>query len=152
MLMPRIIPCLDVRHGRVVKGVQFESLVDSGDPVELAWRYAKDGADELVWLDIMATVEEVSLRWDQIKRARERLNIPLTVGGGIRTLEDVEALLDHGADKVSINSQALLDKIKRDAVKFLKPCGARFGRIDRIESNMGQSLSTQSRHRPLKPA
>lgn len=107
--MPRIIPCLDVRHGRVVKGVQFEALVDSGDPVELAWRYAEDGADELVWLDIMATVEAVSLRWDQISRARERLNIPLTVGGGIRTLKDVTALLEHGADKVSINSQALLD-------------------------------------------
>lgn len=122
--MPRIIPCLDVRHGRVVKGVQFESLVDSGDPVELAWRYAEDGADELVWLDIMATVEEVSLRWDQITRARERLNIPLTVGGGIRTLEDVEALLEHGADKVSINSQALLDPglITRVAARWGSQC------------------------------
>ncbi len=107
--MPRIIPCLDVRRGRVVKGVQFGSLVDSGDPVELAARYAEDGADELVWLDIMATVEATQLRWDQISRARRRINIPLTVGGGIRTIDDVKALLEHGADKVSINSQALAD-------------------------------------------
>ncbi len=105
--MPRIIPCLDVKHGRVVKGVQFGSLVDEGDPVELAVRYAEDGADELVWLDIMATVERTQWRWDQISRARQRLNIPLTVGGGIKTVDDVTALLEHGADKVSINSQAL---------------------------------------------
>ena len=105
--MPRIIPCLDVRHGRVVKGVQFLSLVDSGDPVELAERYACDGADEIVWLDIAATVEDSALTLHQLARARARLNIPLTVGGGIRSIQEVEQLLAHGADKVSINSRAL---------------------------------------------
>lgn len=107
MLMPRIIPCLDVRHGRVVKGVRFQELVDSGDPVELAARYAADGADEIVWLDIVATVEELSLSLSLIAAARSRLAVPLTVGGGIRSLQHVEDLLAHGADKISINSYAL---------------------------------------------
>lgn len=107
MLMPRIIPCLDVRHGRVVKGVQFLDLKDSGHPVELAARYAEDGADEIVWLDIVATVEELALSLDLIQQARKRLAIPLTVGGGIRSLKNVEDLLAHGADKISINSYAL---------------------------------------------
>lgn len=107
MLAKRLIPCLDVRHGRVVKGVHFQDLIDAGDPVELAVRYAQDGADELVWLDIVATVEERQTALDQIRRARQTLNIPLTVGGGIRTLDDVATLLTAGADKVSVNSQAL---------------------------------------------
>jgi len=105
--MPRIIPCLDVRHGRVVKGVHFENLVDSGDPVELAARYDREGADELVWLDIVATVEDLALSLSLIQQAREQLAIPLTVGGGIRSIGHVEDLLAHGADKVSINSYAL---------------------------------------------
>jgi cyclase len=105
--MPRIIPCLDVRHGRVVKGVRFQELVDSGDPIELAERYGLDGADELVWLDIVATVEDLALSVELIAKARKRLAIPLTVGGGIRSLQHVEELLAHGADKVSINSYAL---------------------------------------------
>lgn len=108
MLMPRIIPCLDVRHGRVVKGVHFENLVDSGDPVELAARYDQEGADELVWLDIVATVEDLALSLSLIQQARDQLAIPLTVGGGIRSIGHVEDLLAHGADKVSINSYALI--------------------------------------------
>lgn len=107
MLKPRIIPCLDVRHGRTVKGIQFQNMVDSGDPVALALEYADDGADELVWLDIAATVEESRIHHEQIMDLRTRLKIPLTVGGGVRRLQDVESLLDHGADKVSINSAAL---------------------------------------------
>lgn len=107
MHLPRIIPCLDVRHGRVVKGVNFLDLVDSGDPVELATAYAAQGADELVWLDIVATVEDLELATDLIRRARAGVDVPLTVGGGIRSIGQVEALLEAGADKVSINSQAL---------------------------------------------
>ncbi len=109
MYLPRIIPCLDVRHGRVVKGVNFLDLIDSGDPVELATAYAATGADELVWLDIVATVEDLELATDLIRRARRGVDVPLTVGGGIRTEAQVGALLDAGADKVSINSQALAE-------------------------------------------
>ncbi len=107
MLQARIIPCLDVLHGRTVKGVGFENMVDSGDPIELALRYAQDGADELVWLDIAATVEDRDLSLGQIHRLRRDLNIPLTVGGGVRSVDDVGRLLEHGADKVSINSAAI---------------------------------------------
>jgi cyclase len=94
-------------HGRVVKGTHFENLQDSGDPVELCVKYAEDGADELVWLDITATVEDEELSLDLISRAREELSIPLTVGGGIRSIRHVEELLEHGADKVSINTYGL---------------------------------------------
>lgn len=107
MLLPRIIPCLDVRHGRVVKGVRFLDLKDSGDPVELAAYYAASGADEVVWLDIVATVEELELATDLIAQARRRVDIPMTIGGGIRSLRQVEALLEAGADKVSINTYAI---------------------------------------------
>jgi cyclase len=107
MYLPRIIPCLDVRHGRVVKGVNFLGLVDNGDPVALAQHYAANGADEIVWLDIVATVEELELATDLIRQARLGIDVPLTVGGGIRTMDQVAALLDAGADKVSINSQVL---------------------------------------------
>ncbi|MCY0885239.1 MAG: imidazole glycerol phosphate synthase cyclase subunit, partial [Firmicutes bacterium] len=105
----RLIPCLDVRHGRVVKGVHFDNLVDAGDPVALAWRYAAEGADELVWLDVVATVEERRAALAQIEHARQRLDIPLTVGGGITSIKDVRAILAAGADKVSINSRALAE-------------------------------------------
>lgn len=107
MLLPRIIPCLDVRHGRVVKGVRFLDLKDSGDPVELAAYYAASGADEVVWLDIVATVEDLELATDLIAQARRRVDIPMTIGGGIRSLRQVEALLEAGADKVSINTYAV---------------------------------------------
>jgi cyclase len=107
MLQARIIPCLDVRQGRTVKGVNFQNMVDSGDPVEQALFYAQDGADEIVWLDITATLEDRALYLRQIAELRRQLKIPLTVGGGIRAIADVERVLNHGADKVSINSAAV---------------------------------------------
>jgi cyclase len=107
-LKKRIIPCLDVKGGRVVKGVRFEGLRDVGDPAELAARYADEGADEIVFLDISASKEERKTTLDVVKRTAERLFVPLTVGGGIRTADDVQAALSAGADKVSMNTAALL--------------------------------------------
>lgn len=107
MLAKRVIPCLDVKNGRVVKGVQFVDLIDAGDPVEAAQVYSDAGADELVFLDITATVESRGTVCQLIERVAERVMIPLTVGGGIRSVEDLEAILDAGADKVGINSAAV---------------------------------------------
>ena len=107
MLTKRIIPCLDVKDGRTVKGINFVQLRDAGDPVELASRYAAEGADELVFLDISATLEKRKTLVALVKAVAESVNIPFTVGGGISTLEDVSAMLDAGADKVSINSAAV---------------------------------------------
>ncbi|MBO2535122.1 imidazole glycerol phosphate synthase subunit HisF [Rummeliibacillus suwonensis] len=107
MLTKRIIPCLDVKEGRVVKGVQFVSLRDAGDPVELAKFYNKQGADELVFLDISASHEGRETMVDVVRKTATALAIPFTVGGGIRTLEDMKRLLRAGADKVSINSSAI---------------------------------------------
>ncbi len=107
MLKKRIIPCLDIRDGRVVKGVKFENLRDSGDPVELAYRYMQEGADELVFLDITATQDARRTLIEWVKKVAEVLLIPFTVGGGIRNLSDVEAILYAGADKISINSIAV---------------------------------------------
>ena len=109
MLTKRLVPCLDVHGGRVVKGVQFLDLVDAGDPAELAAYYDAEGADELVVLDISATHEGRATLHATIRRAADRLFIPLTVGGGVRTPDDVRALLDAGADKVAVNSAALAD-------------------------------------------
>ena len=106
-LTRRVIVCLDVRHGRVVKGVQFEGLRDIGDPVELAERYERDGADEIVFLDIGATHEGRGTMLDLARRTAERLFIPLTIGGGIRTVDDMAAALRAGADKVGVNSAAV---------------------------------------------
>lgn len=116
MLKKRIIPCLDIKDGRTVKGVNFVSLRDAGDPVELAEVYAKAGADELVFLDITATVENRQTLVRLVQRIAERIDIPFTVGGGIRSTEDVAAVLAAGADKVAVNSAAvnrpqLLDEI-----------------------------------------
>jgi cyclase len=107
MLKPRIIPCLDVRDGRVVKGINFVDLVDAGDPVEQAAVYDGQGADELCFLDITASHEDRRPLFDAVSRTAERCFMPLTVGGGIRTLEDIRALLLAGADKVSINTAAV---------------------------------------------
>jgi len=107
MLTKRIIPCLDVKNGRTVKGVNFEDLRDAGDPVELAKIYAEEGADELVFLDIAATLENRGTLLDMVTRVAKELNIPFTVGGGISSVEDVSRLLKAGADKVSINSSAV---------------------------------------------
>ncbi len=109
MLAKRIIPCLDIRNGKTVKGINFENVVDVGDPVELGARYALEGADELVYLDITATHEGRKLFADLVMRISEHLNIPFTVGGGIDRVEDADILLSAGADKVSINSSAVRD-------------------------------------------
>ncbi|TAE45358.1 MAG: imidazole glycerol phosphate synthase subunit HisF, partial [Bacteroidetes bacterium] len=103
----RIIPCLDIKDGRTVKGVNFVSLRDAGDPVELAAAYAAQGADELTFLDITATVEDRDTLVDLVRRVAQKINIPFTVGGGIRSIADVSRLLDAGADKISVNSAAV---------------------------------------------
>jgi imidazole glycerol-phosphate synthase subunit HisF len=121
MLTRRIIACLDVKGGRVVKGVQFVDLVDAGDPAELAARHAEAGADEIVLLDITATHEARGILLDTVRRTAQRLFIPFTVGGGVRTLDDATAVFDAGADKVSINSAAL----RRP--ELIDEIGARFG-------------------------
>lgn len=107
MLAKRIIPCLDVKHGRTVKGINFEQLKDVGDAVELGARYAAEGADELVYLDISASREDRSTFTDLVSRIADRINIPFTVGGGISSVDDARRLLDAGADKVTINSTAV---------------------------------------------
>lgn len=121
MLKKRIIPCLDIKDGRTVKGVNFVSLRDAGDPVELAAAYSKQGADELVFLDITATVEGRKTFIQLVERIAERISIPFTVGGGISSEEDVAALLRAGADKVSVNSSA----VKRP--ELLSEIADRFG-------------------------
>ncbi|MBD5331190.1 MAG: imidazole glycerol phosphate synthase subunit HisF [Bacteroides sp.] len=103
----RIIPCLDVKNGRTVKGINFEGLVDVGDPVELGARYASDGADELVYLDISASREDRTTFTSLVERIADRINIPFTVGGGIRSIDDAARLLDAGADKITVNSAAV---------------------------------------------
>lgn len=107
MQTKRIIPCLDIKNGRTVKGINFEGLRDAGDPVDLAEIYSENGADELVFLDISATEERRKTLAKLVERIAERINIPFTVGGGISSIEDVELLLNSGADKVSINSAAV---------------------------------------------
>jgi cyclase len=124
MLAKRIIPCLDVNHGRVVKGTNFVNLKDAGDPVEVAARYDHEGADELVFLDITASHEDRAILLDVVRRTAEVCFMPLTVGGGIRTLDDIRALLNAGADKVSINSAAVRDPdlVRKAARRFGSQC------------------------------
>tara|TARA_R110000782_G_scaffold20675_10_gene55831 strand:- start:10427 stop:11194 length:768 start_codon:yes stop_codon:yes gene_type:complete len=107
MLTVRVIPCLDVRGGRVVKGVKFQGLRDAGDPAELAARYEREGADEIVVLDVSATVEERAAAYDTVSAVRRAVGIPVTVGGGVKTWADAGRLLDAGADRVSVNSAAV---------------------------------------------
>jgi cyclase len=116
MITKRIIACLDVRDGRVVKGVQFVDIVDAGDPAELAARHAREGADEIVMLDITATHEGRKTLLDTVRRAALELFVPFCVGGGIRTAHDAEQVFDAGADKVSVNSAALADPSLIDAI------------------------------------
>ncbi|WP_028982222.1 imidazole glycerol phosphate synthase subunit HisF [Sporocytophaga myxococcoides] len=120
MLTKRIIPCLDVKDGKTVKGVNFENLRDAGDPVELGQLYAEQGADELVFLDITATLEKRKTLVELVRRVAQNVNIPFTVGGGISSIEDVSAILNAGAEKVSINSSAVKDPdlIDRLALEF----------------------------------
>lgn len=121
MLAKRIIPCLDVDQGRVVKGTNFVNLRDAGDPVQVASRYEAEGADELVFLDITASHEKREIMLDVVRRTAEQVFMPLTVGGGIRSISDVRALLNAGSDKVSINSAACQDP------RFVAEAARRFG-------------------------
>ncbi|MBS3739280.1 imidazole glycerol phosphate synthase subunit HisF [Mesohalobacter halotolerans] len=124
MLTKRIIPCLDIKNGRTVKGVNFVNLIDAGDPVELAQRYAENLADELVFLDITATEEKRKTLIDLVHRVGKAINIPFTVGGGVSSVEDVSAILKAGADKVAINSAAVKnpDLINKLSAKFGNQC------------------------------
>jgi cyclase len=124
MYAKRIIPCLDVKDGRVVKGVNFVNLIDAGDPVEAAIAYDKQGADELVFLDITATSDNRGTVEDMVKRVAEKVFIPFTVGGGIKTVEDFRKLLLAGADKISVNSSAIKrpELIREAAEKFGSQC------------------------------
>ncbi len=121
MLAKRVIPCLDVHQGRVVKGTNFVNLRDAGDPVQIAQRYESEGADELVFLDITASHEDRGIMLDVVRRTAEQVFMPLTVGGGIRTLDDIRMLLQAGCDKVSINSTACKNP------EFVKQAAERFG-------------------------
>jgi cyclase len=121
MLAKRVIPCLDVNRGRVVKGTNFLNLRDAGDPVDVAARYEQEGADELVFLDITASHEGRDIMLDVVRRTAEVIFMPLTVGGGIRSLDDIRALLNAGCDKVSINSAACRDP------EFVRAAAKRFG-------------------------
>ncbi len=124
MLAKRIIPCLDVTNGRVVKGVNFINLVDAGDPVEAAIEYDRQGADEIVFLDITATSDERRSMFDVVRRTAEHVFIPLTVGGGIRSVEDMRLMLNSGADKISLNSAAVANPslISDGAARFGSQC------------------------------
>ena len=124
MLKKRIIPCLDIKDGKTVKGIQFEDLRIAGDPVELAKKYVKDGADELVFLDITATLENRKTIIELVEKLSLEINIPFTIGGGISSVQDVEALLKAGADKVSINSAAVRrpELVREIAQQFGNQC------------------------------
>jgi cyclase len=124
MLKKRIIPCLDVKNGRVVKGINFINLIDAGDPVEQAKIYSESGADEICFLDITASNENRDILLDTVKKTAEQCFVPLTVGGGVRSIQDIRNLLMAGADKVSINTAAIKnpDLIKEAALKFGSQC------------------------------
>jgi imidazole glycerol-phosphate synthase subunit HisF len=124
MLAKRIIPCLDVKEGRVVKGVKFENLQDAGDPVEIAKQYDAEGADELVFLDITASSDKRNILLDVVTRTAEAIFMPLTVGGGVRTTDDIRILLKSGADKVSLNTRAVENPavLKEGSGKFGAQC------------------------------
>ena len=148
MLKIRIIPCLDVKNGRVVKGVNFVNLVDAGDPVEAAQAYDEAGADELCFLDITASHENRSILLDVVKRTAEKCFMPLTVGGGVRTNEDIKMLLDSGADKVSINTSAITNP------NFIKEASEAFGSqcivvaVDAKRNNDGWQIFTHGGREP----
>ncbi len=124
MITKRIIPCLDVNNGRVVKGVNFVNLIDAGDPVEIAAAYDKAGADEVVFLDITASSDARATKVDMVRRVAEKVFIPFTVGGGIRTVDDFRAILREGADKVAVNSAAIMNPslISEAAERFGSQC------------------------------
>ncbi len=153
MLAKRIIPCLDVHGGRVVKGVNFLNLQDAGDPVEVATRYEDEGADELVFLDITASHEEREIMLDMVRRTSEAVFMPLTVGGGIRTLDDIRTLLKAGCDKVSINSAAVTnpDFVREAALRFGSQCIVVNIDPKRIPVNGERELSSVPDHLQIRP-
>jgi imidazoleglycerol phosphate synthase cyclase subunit len=144
MVTTRVIPCLDVHDGRVVKGVKFQGLRDAGDPAERAEVYERQGADEIALLDVSATLESRAARLETVRRVRERLSIPLTVGGGVRQTADAEALLEAGADKVSVNTAAV------ERPELLAEMAERFGRqctviaIDAVRAASGWETIVRS--------
>jgi len=148
MLAKRIIPCLDVKDGRVVKGTRFEDLADAGDPVEVAGRYEREGADEVVFLDITASHEKRGIMMEVVQRTAEQVFMPLTVGGGVRGCEDVRGLLAAGADKVSINTAAVED------IRLVRDAARRFGSqcivvaIDAKRANGSWEVYTHGGRRP----
>src|SRR5512139_1172634 len=145
MLAKRIIPCLDVKDGRVVKGISFVNLRDAGDPVENALYYDKQGADELIFLDITASHEKRKIILDVVERTAEDVFMPLTVGGGIKTLDDIKALLRAGCDKVSINTTAVKDPhfISRAAEKFGSQCIVVAIDAKRVADNMAAATGEE---------
>ncbi len=146
----RIIPCLDVDAGRVVKGVRFVDLKDAGDPAELAAAYDRAGADEIVFLDITASHEERPTLLDAVARTADQVFIPLTVGGGVRTVEDMQQMLSHGADKVSVNSAALADPtlITRCAEVFGTQCVVLAIDARRRDDGLGWEVYSHGGRRP----
>ena len=153
MLAKRIIPCLDVNHGRVVKGTNFVGLRDAGDPVEVAARYDAEGADELVFLDITASHEDRAILLDVVRRTAEVCFMPLTVGGGVRTTDDIRNLLLAGADKASINSAAVADRafVRQAAEKFGSQCvvvAIDAKRVSRIGEKPRWEIFTHGGRRP----
>jgi cyclase len=146
----RVIPCLDVDQGRVVKGVRFEGLRDAGDPAELAAYYDREGADELVFLDITASSGERAILLDVVARTADEVFIPLTVGGGVRSVDDMQELLTHGADKVSVNTAALSDPelITRGAELFGSQCIVLAIDARRREAGSGWEVYSHGGRRP----
>src|SRR3954462_9721228 len=142
MLAKRIIPCLDVKEGRVVKGINFVNLRDAGDPVECGLRYSEEGADELVFLDITASSDRRNIVADMVGRVADTINIPFTVGGGLRNVDDIQEILRCGADKVSLNTSAV------DAPELVRKAAERFGSqcivvaIDARRENGGAKVYT----------
>src|SRR5262249_30023697 len=124
MLAKRIIPCLDVKDGRVVKGISFVNLRDAGDPIECGLRYSEEGADELVFLDITASADRRNIVTEMVRRVADNINIPFTVGGGLRTVDDIQEILRSGADKVSLNTSAVNDPslVQKGAERFGSQC------------------------------
>ena len=143
MFKVRVIPCLDVKDGRVVKGVNFVDLRDAGDPVEAAIAYDAAGADELCFLDITATHENRGIMLDVVRRTAEACFMPLTVGGGVRTIEDIKTLLRSGADKVSINSAAVSRR------EFVKEAAEKFGEQCIVVAIDAKKRQARRRRRPL---
>jgi len=149
MLKKRIIPCLDIKEGRTVKGINFENITDAGDPLELAKRYMEEGADELVFLDITATLEKRKTLTRLVSSIASEINIPFTVGGGINCLDDAKAIIDSGADKITLNSSAILRPklITEIANSFGSQCvvlaiDTKFSGIDWLVFRSGGKIAT----------